>query len=281
LYCINGDLFGVEVTEAFLSESDARLRRIDGYFDILFDSKDYKHKDDVLKFPFELCTYGPGTSQEFQFEGLFQPIPKPAERIACLNRLIRSKAAKLSQYLRKASSVDLIIQDQGVIEGIQGGSLPRLFHDPELRLTILKSGFREIYYAVKVDSGAFFSVMARTTIFAEELMKFESAMCQIQTDFISYASMCAAYLEDHGFKNCYSRVDRDGLHIFTDVASCSYSKTGRKLSHITDGDRVISTGRVVEPNRDHEQFSKISRCASGSSFTIDLSRPLLPIPVTG
>ena len=39
--------FGIEITELFFNESEARLNKIDNYLKELLDSKSYKHKDDI------------------------------------------------------------------------------------------------------------------------------------------------------------------------------------------------------------------------------------------
>jgi hypothetical protein len=64
--------FGVEITEFFLSESNARLKYIPTYFNEIMDKKSYRHKDDRTNLDVKDITiqYKDGTFFK-NVEGLF------------------------------------------------------------------------------------------------------------------------------------------------------------------------------------------------------------------
>ncbi|MGA2068977.1 MAG: hypothetical protein ABSG86_28740 [Thermoguttaceae bacterium] len=49
--------FGVEVAEFYVSESEARLRKIEGYAEGLLTNEEYRHKDDKVRIPVRNIIY--------------------------------------------------------------------------------------------------------------------------------------------------------------------------------------------------------------------------------
>src|SRR5713101_2273510 len=64
--------FGVEITEFYFSQSEARIKNIPGYFQEILERKNYKHKDDVVPLEVKEITVLPHDNRKpsFKVEGL-------------------------------------------------------------------------------------------------------------------------------------------------------------------------------------------------------------------
>jgi hypothetical protein len=106
--------FGVEVTEIYESESDARLQNIDGYMQALWDGKPHKHRDDV-----EVLKTGPATLLDK--DGNVKATNLPIVMINATNmpsfshllaERIYRKEARFSEYVQGLTHVNLIVHDR-------------------------------------------------------------------------------------------------------------------------------------------------------------------------
>ena len=104
--------FGVEVTEFFLTESDARLERIGSYACDLIAGGDYRHKDDPKEIKVQEVIYrSASTGQEIPLKAIGRPIPLHREGVSSLLTKIADKNGKFPRYRQRVECVDLVVND--------------------------------------------------------------------------------------------------------------------------------------------------------------------------
>jgi hypothetical protein len=100
-------ILGIEVTDYFQSESDARLKNIPDYAGNLLAQRKYRHKDDKLRLPVKRVTYVPqgDKSRGREIDAIMIEHPSLAERIEKLVRIVNTKEARYPTYVGKAPVV--------------------------------------------------------------------------------------------------------------------------------------------------------------------------------
>ena len=149
-------VLGVEVTQLWQHETDARLKNMSGYTDSLLDGGNFRHKDDPAHVSVErLQIFSAGSNTPYaEVEGLIRTLPTPAQRTAMLSAKIAQKAAKMGTYLSRCPVVDVIVEDastlfwpmdlESLVQAISAGSE---------RSSLLAAPFREIYLLTRYGKG--------------------------------------------------------------------------------------------------------------------------------
>ena len=144
----NGEVYlGVEVTELFLHEGDARLKKVEGYALNLIDGGKVVHKYDRKNIKVEKIKIQNKDGALFkEINGIFREGIPYKKAVTLLMGTILNKEEKLDQYLKACNNIDLIIKD---------GSLMFWFDDYKTifraishyadKKAIINSGFREIF----------------------------------------------------------------------------------------------------------------------------------------
>jgi hypothetical protein len=160
--------FGVEVTEFFQSESQARLDRIPGYATDLLAGDGVRHKTDrqhliVDKIDIKTET---GELRHAGVPAIIQTVPSLNARAHLVAEIIRSKSQKLEDARGKLQHVNLIISDRTNLAGlIEPSSFYQYYCTEELVQALFASCFREVYYVTKFSSRqAFFPLKMVTTV---------------------------------------------------------------------------------------------------------------------
>jgi hypothetical protein len=167
----SGFSFGVEVTEFYRTESDARLARIDGYATDLISGGNHRHKDDRQQIPVKDVIYRRNeTGEEIPLKAISREIPSHRVTVQSLLERIAAKNGKYVRYANRIAPVDLIVDDVDQIlrfESIRQLLSPMLDKD-ELRL----SPFREIYLLTYSAAKGPVMVPLRANLFASEIALF-------------------------------------------------------------------------------------------------------------
>ena len=164
--------FGAEVTDFYLSESEARLHHIPNYAKDLLNAKAYRHKDDKQKIRVDKIIYRSSkTGEEREILAIIGEEHTIDDVISRIRSAVKSKTEKIAGY--STDIVDLIIRDVGSRAGFE--SLEKLIHS--IRRTdasdaILDTGFREIYLLTK-QKGDWVCVPLRANLFVAEVLKFQ------------------------------------------------------------------------------------------------------------
>lgn len=143
--------FGVEITELYSSEAEARLSNLPGYLSHLLAGGAYRHKSDqtVLEI---------GEFRVDQPDGLKSvtgcirlKIPEFPDYIGKLVESIESKNEKLAGYAGGLSHNNLVILDRTArICLLEPERLYGVMFTPEMKRAIYGSGFREIYLITQI-----------------------------------------------------------------------------------------------------------------------------------
>jgi hypothetical protein len=145
--------FGVEVTDLFYTEAEARLARIPGYTGALLAGEPHLHRDDIelLRVEEVELLNGEGGEVVGRFKAVARQAPSLSAYRGALVERIAAKEAKLPSYDGRVAHTSLLIHDRGA--RLAGFSVeeayPRLF-TPEVRNAVLRSGFAEVYFVTRV-----------------------------------------------------------------------------------------------------------------------------------
>lgn len=176
-----GNKFGVEVTEFFVSESEARLQKLPGYGLALLKGGEYRHKNDRASLKVEDVTYHvQGDEKGIPIRAVRLEVPSAVEVAKRVMNVIAKKDTKCNEYLASVSPVDLLIHDSEratTRHGIE--QLLRAFLRPEPAAELIKSKFREIYLLAPKDQASCDCLPLRANAFAAEI-------CTIQHMFLKY-----------------------------------------------------------------------------------------------
>jgi hypothetical protein len=176
----NGRLtLGVEVSELFANESDARLKKVSGYALDLLAGGDYLHKDDRAH-----LKVAPATIMDkdgvvkAEVMAIMQQVPAFPLRVALLCELVRGKTRALENYAKRWLAVDLVVADMSNLftfneykEFFQPFSH---FVDREL---LTRSKFREIYMLVSSKEQRLV-IPVKLNLFAEDAFILEELISQ-------------------------------------------------------------------------------------------------------
>lgn len=172
----SGDEFGVEVTEFFLTQSDARLRNIRNYATDLIAGADYRHKDDqrniVVK---DIVLRRPSTGQETKMKAIPRSIPPHHQSIPKVLAAIAAKMAKYDRYAKRVTPIDLIVNDVDLLlrfESVRQLLRPIAFGDAFN--SIVACPFREVYVVTVSKEKGDVCVPLRGNLFAGEIALFAS-----------------------------------------------------------------------------------------------------------
>lgn len=146
--------FGVEITEVYNSETDARLDRISGYVDQLLDGGGFKHKYDrkTLNITEVDIVREDNSIVASNIPAICQEVPPPSACAQQIAKRIRSKAERLQNAAAKMSHVNLIIQDNtGLLRSIRTANFYNNFFVPELISALAETPFREVFLVTALE----------------------------------------------------------------------------------------------------------------------------------
>ena len=141
-------LFGIEVTEFYNSESNARLKNIPDYFNEIIYQGHYRHKVDktILKTDEVKIISADGEVKEIT-RGICQKLPKHEEYANLVANKIQLKGQKFSGYDKNLDHINLIIFDtEHQFNLIPIDQFYRYFYNTQVKEVLFASMFREIFF---------------------------------------------------------------------------------------------------------------------------------------
>ncbi len=138
--------FGVEITELWSSESNARLDKIPGYInDVLYNGR-YRHDADKLAFIKGHMDHQPPDGVRQLTPVIISEAGTVGDFTEALITRIDSKSAKYNEYDKSLDHISLIIadRDRGLRDLDQYNIYKHLYTD-SLKATLGKTPFREVY----------------------------------------------------------------------------------------------------------------------------------------
>ena len=222
--------FGVEITELFVNESDARLTNIQGYFDDIITGKanrkgsPYRHADDVAGLPVESVTVT-DKDGNVKYESLrvifreFTPEDQHGRRLAAR---IAEKNRLVADYLNRVDRVDLVVYDWMEAGPPIGES--HAVNDllvGELREALNDSRFGEVY-------------LVSTTLDGDEVYRPLRLLCLLE----------AAYIFTHSFEETPELVENMELEQATAVFAHAARARDLNVGYASDGEALVLYGGV-------------------------------------
>ncbi len=144
--------FGVEVTEFYQSETNARLDHISGYIGDLLNGNDVRHKDDRVNL--DVVTVDILTKdneiKSKDVPAVMQQAPNLAECSRMVANIITEKERRIESQISHLSHVNLIVYDTtSLLSHLKKEDFFTIYFLDELRNTLSKSSFREVYFITR------------------------------------------------------------------------------------------------------------------------------------
>jgi len=144
-------VLGVEITEIYSHESDAKLKNLDGYAVGIIKGTKRIHKSDSDVISVDQASILDDSGNEKDaFKAIFKKMPSLKESVVILESAITKKEDKTDKYLLSCPRIDLIIEDSSHLFGYECfEEFYRPFSALFKRELISKSKFREIYLCTR------------------------------------------------------------------------------------------------------------------------------------
>ncbi|MFK3648018.1 hypothetical protein ACI2IY_06210 [Lysobacter enzymogenes] len=181
--CLRDDkpVLGVEVTELWQHETDARLSKVSGYFGSLLDGGEVIHKDDRVIAKVETIQIVPHDSLEpiAEVPAIMRKHPSPAERARLLGAVLEAKEKRSSDYLNRCDHVDLVIDDRSMLFLFSDfEQLIRPISGDSIRKRVTSSCFREIFLLTHPEKGGRVRVPLKASLLMEDLIVLEELLSE-------------------------------------------------------------------------------------------------------
>lgn len=142
--------FGVEITQLFQSEAQARFNLVHGYAHRLWSGGTYIHKDDVqaLRAVKVTITDADGNVRQEDVPAIFSERPKPEDYCRALAEIIREKSGR-SYDLTEFSHCDLVVLDWFSLSFDPDDYTTDRFFDDDTRDALEEAPFREVFLVIR------------------------------------------------------------------------------------------------------------------------------------
>jgi hypothetical protein len=216
----NSPYFGVEVTEYYANESNARLDRVSGYTEQLLDGAAFKHKDDAkhLNVAKVDIVRSDGSTHAKDIPAIIQEMPQPtACAIGIADRIV-AKSKRIAASTAEMSHANLIIDDKtGSLRLLPTKEFHRAYFVTELVNAVTSSMFREIYFVTTLGGELVYVPLKMLHMLAEAYL-FNGLL--VQTGFdekmptdVHETELFAAYLNDITEAPVVVRHDSSGVEV--------------------------------------------------------------------
>lgn len=248
----NEPILGVEVTELYHNESDARLKNINGYVLRLLSNGDYLHKDDKKNIRVERIKYTKkGEEDGREINAIIHEPYSFNEKTALLTKAIKNKEERIDVYLCSCSEVDLIINDASKI--FRFDEFENFFF-PFSRLieacVIINSQFREIFLVTNQKGHSPVRIPLKLNLFAQDISIFEnlirnSPIHKKACDSKQVFKILFYCLYESGYKKI-SVVTNDGcIGLTIGCHQYLYSKVGKDIRDYSTIPKQLPKGQLL------------------------------------
>jgi hypothetical protein len=177
--------FGVEITELFPSQTDARTHTDPAYVSQVLAGKPVKHRDDAVRLavsPIQI-TNEDGSGSSATVQGIWRQHPSHVEHYDALLDRINDKTLKAEDYDHSLDHTNLIVLDHFPPESgpFQRWSLADVL-TPEARLELANSPFREIFWVTRGRNGKRVYRPLQAALLLERFWGFRAALKEWSPD---------------------------------------------------------------------------------------------------
>lgn len=166
-------IFGVEVTEFFLEECNARLKNIPNYIEEIIIDKSYRNKGDKRKLPVHEITINPDTQKSRNSNVIITDYPSKDELGRKIGALITNKDSKIVNYQKQAASLFLIIYDnESCLDSGNPFKIHLSIYGLDLIKALLNSKFEEIFFITHSIDGKVYFRLKEINVMALVILTF-------------------------------------------------------------------------------------------------------------
>lgn len=210
--------FGVEITEFYFTQSQARLTNIPSYGIEILDTKKYRHKDDIVPLEVKEMTIVPNDGRSsFKVEGLMQEVPPMQEYVTKISELIENKNKLFRNYIVGLSHVNLIVRDyEHRMIGVSRDKFHYLLFQPQLEKALMNADFREVYFVTELgeySSSKMVYIPLKMVFLVAEIYLLNKILVQEYPGNMMTAQIFAEYLTWRGAKNVSFMDDAESFEV--------------------------------------------------------------------
>jgi len=263
-------VLGVEITELFTNETDARLDKIDGYSLALLNGGDFRHKEDKENIKVDRVKYiKKGNDDGPEIDAIIHELPNFSQRANLLIKTIIEKEGKAEKYLESCSKVDLIINDASRLFWFEKYEniffpLSRLID----RQVIIDSKFREIFLITACKKNSIIKIPLKLNLFAEDINILEKLIVDSKSkkkigDPKKAIILLLHCLYKSGYKNITVKTEDGCIGLIVGSHLYLYAKNGKEIRDYSTIPEQLSTGEFID-----ESASDLSASEKKIAFKI-------------
>lgn len=243
---------GIEVTELFVDDTEARLQRIPDYPTSLLEGADFRHKDDRRLLRVQQVTYQrPATGESTDIMAISRRTPSMGDRLGRLDQCVAEKLTKVSDYLSNCGEIDLIINDASdAFRFDQPDEFLRPFFRSAARRAIINGQFREVFLLTKRQGGDRVCVPLRANAFVADVMLLEQLVKDSSSseplDTRSALAIVTAALASVGYGTATMRATDDLVTYSFASIDYAYTTSGTHVTERTFDSEAGSSGNTLQ-----------------------------------
>jgi hypothetical protein len=251
-------ILGVEVTELFTDQSDARLNKIHNYTLDLLNGGDFLHKEDKENIIIDRIKYiKNGESDGPEINAVIKELPSLAVRSDLLSDTIETKEGKVDKYIESSPAVDLIINDTSHL----------FFFDkyedlivPLSRLVnkglIINSKFREIFLITITKDNSKVRIPLKLNLFAQDISILEKIIFEWKkqeniSDTARTITILLYCLYKSGYKAISVITENKELGLIVGSHLFVYTKNGKNIRDYSTINEHLPKGKNISEIEDN------------------------------
>jgi len=254
----NKTVLGVEITELYPNESDARLEKVSGYCLDLLDGKEVIHKDDKKNLRVERITYfKKDKSDGREINAIIHEGISFGKKVSRFQEVVNRKEKKTNSYLSSCPIVDLIVNDASYMfrfDNYKDFVIP--FSMLIDKATIIESGFREIYIITLHKNNKIVWIPLKLNLFAQEIYIYEKLVADLgkpKDDIKKFLNILLFCLYKSGFGSIPIIIENGNIGFFVGNSEYLYTKAGKIIREYSTLPESVPSGKVLK-----EAIKKIS-----------------------
>lgn len=214
---INSRLFGVEITEFYMSESDARLKNIPNYVSELLDEEKYRHKDDKKSLMVdEIKLINEKENKTITTNAIIRETPDIKSIFDNFDEVLDKKLTKVENYNSDLNHINLIVLDKLNVFTTEKPSdlIKYLIHNIESK-KLYSSDFREIFFITRIKNNRRIFFQLKLLQFFSDFMLLARYVQETNVENTSYDDFlkCFASLVEHQGASPILKKGEDGLEV--------------------------------------------------------------------
>ncbi|MBN1993662.1 MAG: hypothetical protein JW953_13255 [Anaerolineae bacterium] len=182
--------FGVEVTEFYFSESNARIRNIPNYVNEIINQNTYRHKEDqvTLKVNKIQITSADGTPKGDAL-AILQELPRPEQYANMVAEVIALKDEKFKEYAQDLTHINLIVLDtERRLRTVTADDFYKNFVTLPLKNTLYSTKFREVFLVTILEENRKVYIPLKMLLLLAEFFMFGKIVLEYPWETIADSS---------------------------------------------------------------------------------------------